>query len=266
MYRLLVAPSRIFVSVALSLCLIVGACRSDNASKPKPLESLPTTFASPTSAAPEPSSKSSTIPPASTGAIVITLKDSNGAGPEGMPVQVEGTLAKRLISDSNGQVRLEGPPGNYRFKVVVGCSERLQVLSGGSGSGAIVAGMTATGQLNVDWQHRIAPSPPVFATENGPWRIGQMVVLKFGVIDRCNEEDRAPGAVYPTYIFKTGPTTKLIGDPTLKADGDGFGSVGITCASEGPPQVTVVDSKNRRDALDLVASASSGGSPYMCTN
>lgn len=267
MHQLVRVHSRLLTLPFLGLIVFMAACSSGNPQVSKSPQSFATSpAASPTKGAATPSLQPPNPPGPQTGTIVITLKDANAGLPEGVPVQVDGPITKQLVSNGKGQVMLEGPPGNYRFKVVVGCTQTLKVLSGGAGSGGIVAGTTANGQLNVDWQHRITPSPPVFASEGASWKIGQTVSLKYGVIDRCNEEDRAPGAVYPTFVFKTGPTTKLVGRPALKSDGDGFGFVSVTCASEGPPQVVVVDSKNRRDTLDLGAAASSGTDPYTCAN
>lgn len=194
------------------------------------------------------------------GVLMITLIDPNGLHPEGVLVQIAGGIDKTLVSDRNGKIQIEGPSGYYTYQVQVGCNEAIEVHSGGTGRSNVVTGQTTTAIVPVEWRHRLAPSTPVYADYTPYWPPGQEVTVRYDVVDRCVQgHPRIPGATYPTYSVQLAGNLRLTSKPVMKADGDGFGYVKVTCTAEGPAELFILDSKNPKDRLDLVASDLSGG-------
>lgn len=201
------------------------------------------------------------------GTFVVVVTDQNDRPAEGIHVKIAGPLEVTSISDGKGEVRIEGAAGYYTFKVVAGCFEKIQVLSGGGGKFGIAAGQTGRGQTLATWQHRVAPSPPVFSDPPPEWSTGKTVTFRYDVIDRCgNKFPKTPGASFPTWAFETGPTLRLAEKPLLKADGSGYGYVKVVCLTEGVPELYLIDSRNPQDELDLIAYTVTGDFKPRCRN
>lgn len=194
------------------------------------------------------------------GSFVFTIKDQSGLHPEGIPVSIQGPMSGTFRSDAGGKLRIEAPAGRYQFRTVAGCHERIEVLAGTSGDFGIASGQTGSGNLVVEWRHRIVPSQPVYADIQPYWPPGETVTVRFDVVDRCVEggPSRIGGAAYPTFVFQPGSNIRLVGQPVLKADKDGFGYVKVTCIREGRAELALVDSKNPKDRLNLAGGDSPG--------
>lgn len=195
---------------------------------------------------------------------VLRLDDQNDLHPEGIPVRVEGPQQRTVFTDANGEVKIFEPPGVYQFRVVEGCHEHVQVLGGGYATVGVPPDSTKAGSLPVNWRHRIAPWVPVVANTVGDWRVGSQVDLRFDVVNRCADDARAPGASFPTFVFRPGPTLELVGEPSLTADGDGRGKVAVRCTSEGSAQLLAQDSKNPSESFDLVGATLGFGPTPRC--
>lgn len=196
--------------------------------------------------------------------LVLTLDDQNGLHPEGIPVRIEGTQQRTAFTDANGEVRIVDRPGVYEFRVVEGCHDELEVLAGGYATVGITSGQTQRGSLPVEWRHRHVPSAPVLASVAGDWRIGSPVDLRFDVVDHCADDSRAPGAWFPSFVFRPGPTLEVVGEPSLVADPDGRGRVSVRCTSEGDAQLLAEDSRNPSDSFDLVGAIVAFGTRPRC--
>jgi hypothetical protein len=194
------------------------------------------------------------------GSFLFTFTDQSGFKPTGIPVAVQGPTSGTFLSDAGGKLRIDGPAGHYQFRTVAGCHERIEVLAGTSGTFGIAAGTTGTGSVVVEWRHRISPSPPVYSDLQPYWPPREVVTVRFDVVDHCVEggPSRVGGVSYPTFVFQPGANIRLVGDPVLKADRDGFGYVKITCIREGKAELAIVDSKNPKERLDLAGGDSPG--------
>ena len=118
--------------------------------------------ASPTSVVPGESSgstsKGNSAAASDIGYLNLRLVDRAEGIPVGVPVEITGPKSGKYFSNDDGRVGFEGPPGYYSLKVVKGCYDVIEVLSGGSGRMGLVSGQVTSGDLWVDWRYRIAPS------------------------------------------------------------------------------------------------------------
>lgn len=201
-------------------------------------------------------------PPDGDAAFVLTLTDQNDLHPSGIPVQITGPEDSLVLSDGNGQVHFAGPDGFYRFQVLEGCHDAVEVLGGGYAEVGITRGQSKPGVIPVRWQHRFAPAPPI-AMSSSAWNVGEPVVVRFLVIDRCADA-AAPDAPYPSYRFQTSANLVVVGEPELVSDGEGHGRVTVRCESEGATQLVVTDERNPTDSLDLLREAVTFGPPPSC--
>lgn len=197
------------------------------------------------------------------GSFVLEVRDQNDKTTPGIIVVVTGPDSFAAESDANGVVAFDGPPGVYEFHVQLGCTDRIQVLQGGSGRGGIAQGQTGRGALSIRWQHRIAPSQPVFADVIPNWPIGRVVTLRYDVRDRC-VQNRAPNAPYPTFRFVPSPNLELAESPKLMADADGYGTLKLRCTEEGPIVLKSKDGRNPSDETDLTSIESNSGVRPSC--
>lgn len=198
------------------------------------------------------------------GTLVIDIVDQNQRNPEGISVAFLGPTQATLRSDSKGIIRFNGAPGAYELAVQVGCSDGIEVLAGGTATAAVVEGREQTGRLMAVWRQRIAPGPPIFSSSTPYWPVGNTIQIRYDVVDRCLEEARAPEAVYPTFVFRTGAILKVEGTPKLQADAKGFGHLQVVCTDEGTPELNAEDTRNPRDRLDMIANDSTSGISPRC--
>jgi hypothetical protein len=245
--------SAIFIGFAI-LAITCTSCPSFTRSKksgpfPESEDTSPQ-IAFPASAAPsgvDEKSAASNAP----GTFVITLRDQNDRGPEGIPIEVSGPISQRLISDKNGQVRITGPNGGYLLRVLTGCTESLQVQSGGSGSAYIVAGSEGTGTLSLRWNHRFGPGEAAYPSQVGDWYVGQDIELAFDLVDRCND-DKSPRSGYPTFVFKPSGNLQVVKDAPKTSDDQAHGHVTVRCTAAGDVRLLMIDSTNPSDKTDLI--------------
>ena len=243
------------IAIVVVAVLVVSACgrfarRSETTAAPEETASVGEafrTFAPPRATRRPP-------PTASAGArsaIVVRLTDQNNGHPAAIPVRYARAGGQTTVAtDGRGEVRIPGP-GGFRIDVLQGCHETVSVTGGGFANVNAPVDGTKPVDLPVRWEHRIAPGPPVQPNRSGHWPVGEELSLRFSVIDRC-AKDRAPGALYPTFEFETDDVLDLVGTPTLKADGDGRGSITVRCVREGDPSVIAVDARNPSDSFDMV--------------
>jgi len=217
----------------------------------------------------------SASPPSSTGGVpapkatahftapllVVQLKDHNGKHPAGIPVRVSGAVNAVELSDANGEMEFF-QAGTYRFDVVSGCGASVIVFGGGSATAGAVDGRTQQGSLDVDWQHRITPAPPVFSNPSPPWPIGKDVTVQFDSLDRCTQKF-APNAPYPTFTFATSPNLRVSTPPVLRSNAKSQGFVTVRCAAKGAVTLVAFDTANPKDNFN-VARESSDYSPPSC--
>lgn len=182
---------------------------------------------------------------------MITVRDQNGRNPEGIPVQFAGPASGTRESDRNGRVRIEGPPGNYLFEVVPGCTPSVFVLETSRARGNILEGRTGGGVLTVRWQHRIGPGNGAYPSKEPFWVVDDPVTLAYDVIDRCGD-GKAPGGAYPTFAFRTTANLEVVGTPVLRANDSGQGHVLVRCRAPGDIRLVLFDSANPPDRVDLI--------------
>lgn len=192
------------------------------------------------------------------GLLVVTLVDQNQLNPEGIPVHFSGPMEGIVYTDVVGQARVEGPPGIYTFEVLAGCTDQVLVHWGNGGRAGLVAGTSSSGTLDVIWASRNAPAYASYPSRYPEWRIGEVVDILYDVVDRCTEE-KAAGAAYPNWRFRTGPHLEIVGTPMMKSGPNNKGLVRIRCSSEGRPTLVAFDSKNPSDEFDLIALAIAQG-------
>ena len=205
-------------------------------------------------------------PPAGDGSLVLTVRDQSGRTPEGIPVSLEGPVQGVWITDSNGQITLTLRAAFYAARVMDGCYDRLQVLQGGSARLGIAAGDTTTGDLSVLWHHRYAPAAPVHSTYTPHWPMGRETKIRFTVVDRCKDGERAPNVSFAPFEFQHDDRIVIEGQPQLSADSDGNGNVTVRCQREGPVKLWLVDRSNPDDFLDLADKSSDSGLQVECKN
>jgi hypothetical protein len=222
--------------------------------------------ASPAGSAPAATAVATAVPESTDGALQLRVLDHNGLARPGIPIDATGTKSLKLVSGDGGIVRTTVPAGRYSLKVVAGCTEDLDVQSGGTGQADVAVGQTTTGELRATWRHRYAPGPPTTyeATDGKPtdtgtiphWRPDVPYEVTFGVHDRCKSDALAPGAVYPSYRFVTSANTTVLADGGKKADGAGRGRLRASCSGRGVINLTSADSENpSEDAFDLLVEA-----------
>lgn len=193
---------------------------------------------------------------------VLTLRDQNGNGVQGIPIRFVGPVERTVLSDATGVVKIYDRPGDYQMTVSKGCYSTLLITGGVFGTVHMYEGQTKAATLKVIWRHRFAPSAPASVDASGDWVVGKRITLRFGVQDRCKEAF-APRAAYPTFVFQPGRNMALVGAPRLVADATGYGSVVVKCTAPGDPQLVVRDSRNAPDRVDLAAAAIGyGGKPH----
>lgn len=187
-------------------------------------------------------------------AFVFTLVDQNDLNPVGIPVEVTGPIEGRFTSDASGRVRIDGPPGRYRVRVVPGCTGEVEVLEGGAGDFGIATGQTGHSELPLTWRHRFAPGPPAIYSKGPYWPPGEEIRIRYDVVDRCSGGDRAPDRSLPTFRVVVGNLLEVLEGARLRSDPDGFGWVVVRCLDEGEPTLVLVDRANPSDELDLLES------------
>lgn len=260
--------------IATVFCLTLASCgwaldATDTAASP-----LPTTEPADASAAP-------TEAPASTGGarrplFALRLVDANGRHPSGIPVRLTGEREETLFSDENGEVKITGPPGTYELRVVKGCHDEVIVRDGGGATVRLTRGGSRTAETQVDWRHRYAPSPPAFlSTVKGNWSIGMQVDLRYPVHDRCTQDEVmrgpypsaevAPGASYPTYVWRPADSIEIVGDPALVAGDDGYGRVSVRCKAPGDVLLFSEDEDNPQDSINIISGTFEGRRPRCGT-
>jgi hypothetical protein len=184
---------------------------------------------------------------------VLQLTDHNGRHPQGIPVRLSGAQNRTVLSDAAGEVKIT-EPGTYSAMAPVGCHHDVFVLETGRARFGVVAGHPSNGALEVSWQHRVAPAPPVFADRDGDWPVGRKVTVTFAVGDRCSSE-RVPGGDYASFFFAVSPNMKLDQAPRLRADERGNGRVVVSCTRPGKIDLVAIDRSNPSDKVDLFAYA-----------
>jgi class 3 adenylate cyclase len=191
--------------------------------------------------------------------LVLTLRDQNDNHPEGIPVRVSGLVETSsavrssgtlIMSDKEGRVRLEVPPGQYLIEVVAGCTDRLIVEGGGRGRSSIEPGSTVAGELLVKWRSRIVPAIGAYPSQYPDWYIGQIIEIDYDVRDRCRDS-KAPGGSYPAWAFRTNDNLEIVGTPRLVADEKAQGLVNVRCTHAGEASLVAFDSKNLKDEFDF---------------
>lgn len=200
------------------------------------------------------------------GTLALTVLDQNKKPPpEGITIMVQGRESRTLTTDGKAVISLTLQPGTYKFSVKTGCTNRMQVASGGSGNFSIVGGESTKGSTDVTWRHRYRPWMPTFADRAPNWDEGETIEITYYVIDRCDEEDRVANAEYPTFVFRPSPNLKLTGDPVLKSDAEGLGKVHVACTNKGRPALVASDSKNPSDEqIDLLQQQISSPQAFNC--
>lgn len=196
--------------------------------------------------------------PAGSSAIVITLRDQNGAHPEGIPVKVTGPVQSTLVSDAKGQVRVEGPAGEYTIKVQEGCADTTYIEYAGGVTATVAQGQVRTGELAVQWQRRFAPRVPVSSDIGPAWPVGRTIEVRFDVVDRCYD-DRARRTAFPGWRYVPGPNVRIVEPVREVSDDAGRGTIKISCLRAGEAKLVVDDPRNPKDSLDLVAADNSWG-------
>ena len=202
--------------------------------------------------------------PSSVAGFVIRLRDQNNNRPQGIPVRFEGPVRRVVNSDSSGAARLTGPAGRYTMRIDIGCHSAVLVERGASGTVHTVAGQTRDAEVEVRWRHRFAPSGSSTSDAAGDWPVGRPVRLNYDVVDRC-KDDLAPNAALPTFFFQPGPNVKVIGTPSMRADGGGRGHVSVQCTRAGDAQLYLTDRANPPDRVDLVGSTTSYAGRPRCS-
>jgi hypothetical protein len=192
---------------------------------------------------------------------VLTLRDQNGDRAEGIAVRFEGPAKTTVLTDAKGEAKIFDPPGEYKMRVDKGCYPALQVVGGVYGTVHLYTGQARRASLSVTWRHRYVPSAPATTDAGGDWPVGRAVQIRFGVQDRCNEA-LAPRASYSTFAFHAIRNVALVGTPGTTSDAGGYGTVTVKCTAPGDPQLTLSDTRNPPDNVDLVsASIGYGGKP-----
>ncbi|MBW3588171.1 MAG: hypothetical protein KY429_01995 [Actinobacteria bacterium] len=255
---------RLLVLGSTALILLTAVSCSLRSRNQSPLEIIHTTLPERLQTETVVGGSAQQAPPAGDGILALTVRDQSGSGPEGIPVSIDGPIQEVKTTDSGGRVTMDLPPGFYSVGVLDGCTERLQVLSGGSAQLAIAPGETTEGELRTEWRHRFAPSGPVHSSVTPYWPVGKEVSLRYNVVDRCRDELREPNGSIPTFRFHHNEVLSILGSPQMIGDGDGYGHLSIRCTREGAPTLMLVDELNPTDVLDLPKSDTSSGTPPEC--
>lgn len=203
---------------------------------------------------------------ANEGSFIIRLQDQSSRNPAGIPIEVRGPVEGIFPTDDNGQIQVFGPAGHYTYRVGVGCYDEIEVTGAVSGRTRISGDDPIVEEASIEWFTRISPATPVFATVVGDWIPGEQVRLRFDVIDRCIAGGaRQPGADFSPWIYQVGRNIQIHGEPSKKADKSGYGWVTVSCKREGEAEVSIVDSNNPANRLDLLRSGQ-GTSETECRN
>jgi hypothetical protein len=184
-------------------------------------------------------------------AFVLQLTDQNGLHPAGIPVRMTGPRSANFRTDASGEVKVDVPGGIYNFQVVQGCGPDLLVEQGGSARVGINPAQPIRGSLEVTWQHRFGPAPPVFADQMGDWPKDTKVRVTYTVTDRCTDKV-APGKAFPTFSFVPSANVEVSGVPVLRSDAKGRATVDVVCTKAGAAHLFARDKTNPSDSLDLV--------------
>ena len=181
----------------------------------------------------------------------LLLSDDSDGHPSGVPVKISGPVTKTVISDAQGYIKADVPPGFYRFTVLEGCHDTVIVQKGGTGQAGVVEGATTGGTLLLLWQHRFGPAPPVFNDLSGDWPRGKAVDFTYAIEDHC-KSGSAAGKRIPTFAFQLSRNIKLVKPPSLLAGKDGRSHVTVACTASGDIRLDVYDTQNPKDSLDLM--------------
>ncbi len=203
-------------------------------------------------------------PDTTDGRFELVIVDQNGRNPSGIPVEIEGGTSTRLVSDESGKVVITGAAGHYTFKVPVLCTDDIEVRAGGTGRFGIAAGQTGTGDVQAHWRARYGPWPPALSSKGPRWPVGEVIEVRYDVIDRCPDGFRVTDRAYPTFVFETSPNLQVVGEPTLRSDENGYGYVRVRCSAGGDTRLVVVDQRNPEDQVDLIQADTSSGSAPSC--
>jgi hypothetical protein len=171
-------------------------------------------------------------------------------------VEITGPKSAVLTSDAQGHVLVEGPPGYYTFKVPVRCGDDVQTRAGGTGRFGIAEGQSGQGEVRVEWQHRFAPTGPVYPSIGPNWPVGEDVRIRFSVYDRC-KDSTSPNRGLPTYAVSPGANIRVVTPPAERSDANGYNFVTVRCARAGDAELIIADRTNPSDVLDLAQGASS---------
>ncbi|HVE75382.1 MAG TPA: hypothetical protein VND22_01300 [Actinomycetota bacterium] len=194
-------------------------------------------------------------------AIEVTVVDQNGKNPASIPVAIEGPEVINALTDPRGRVRQAAAPGNYSVYIPAGCTNILIVEFGGQGSLGVAPKQTARAKLETTWKHRFGPDGAAYSSEVPYWIVGHEITVTYEVVDRCDQV-KARGASFPTYRFETSPNVEVIGEPVMSSDANAQATVKVRCNSAGRAELTVFDSKNLPDRIDLTSQIS--GSQVEC--
>lgn len=238
---------------------LMAACSGSTRVGPSPSPAAVSTSEPPT---PSPSGPSASAAGAPASLFVLRVVDQNGRHPSGIPVSIEGPRNATVLTDEQGEVRLD-QPGIYHAAVATGCHDRIEVQRGDSGRVGLAVGDTREAVLQVWWRHRYVPSRPAFTDTSGGWPVDRVVGVRFDVVDRC-AGSRAPGAAYPSFTFATTPNLVIDASTALSADADGYGWVKLRCVETGEVTLEARDSRNPSDRLDLLAGMLDAGGRPRC--
>lgn len=191
--------------------------------------------------------------------LVLTVTDAHGGHPADIPVNVSGPVSGVFKSNSRGELTFS-KGGVYHFVVVTGCTDVVQVFSGGTATAGLTPGQTIHGAVRVDWRHRISPAPPTFSDPAGTWPRNGNAAMQYSVIDRCVNKF-APNASYPTFRFATSPNLHVVGTPVLRSNAKSRASVTVRCSAPGAVKLVAYDSANPTDSFDLVRESVDYGPP-----
>jgi len=186
---------------------------------------------------------------------VLHILDQNGNRPFGIPVRFDGAVHKTLQSDGAGTVRFAAPEGTYSLRIDKGCYPSLLISQGVTGTIHLYPNAPRSADVRVGWQHRFGPSGVASSDAPGDWTVGTPVHIRYDVIDRCQNEI-APNASFPTFVFHPSANVALVGAPSLTSDKSGRGTVTAKCTKPGDMQLVMIDGANAPDHADLLGEAS----------
>lgn len=210
---------------------------------------------------------------ATTGTLKIAVVHPDGWVRAGIPVRVTGPVSMRAPTDAAGMVERSLPAGTYQVVVESGCTDSLQIQTGGQATVAVAPGQEAAGEFVVRSRRRFAietvPRWEKMGVTNPQersarrWPIGPPYAVSFTAVDRCGKPV-PPGKHIGGYRFEPGPGLRM---EQVREIVDASGTIGLVLRCSGGDDdvsLLVTDIDDRGRPIDVFSVDAGGDTPPFC--